>query len=243
LRAFVQQWNIASEARGGIRGGGGMIEPTLPGEEEAPRLGLFIEQAVEDADEILASAERWGDVISNNATMLTTGMVNAVFQGRKLEDVMKQVGQAILVQIVGALTTAIAKALVLRFILGPLGLSGGGVAGASRGGVVYAQSGFLAPGFKPMGTDTVPAMLTPGEMVLPQNVWVPLMSALKEVTRIARRPVMGHGQSGGVVVNAPIQGTMIGDSDDMVRMLTEAITDRVERGIANLTATTALEVE
>lgn len=40
--------------------------------------------------------------------------------------------------------------------------SGGIVQGYANGGVVYAAGGF----FKPKGTDTVPAMLTPGEMVL-----------------------------------------------------------------------------
>jgi hypothetical protein len=36
----------------------------------------------------------------------------------------------------------------------------------SKGGMVYAQNGF----FQPRGTDTVPAMLTPGELVVPRDM-------------------------------------------------------------------------
>lgn len=39
------------------------------------------------------------------------------------------------------------------------------IPGLSKGGVVYA-----AGGFSPRGTDTVPAMLTPGEMVIPRDM-------------------------------------------------------------------------
>ena len=39
------------------------------------------------------------------------------------------------------------------------------VAGFSRGGMVYANKGMLIP-YQPKGTDTVPAMLTPGEFVV-----------------------------------------------------------------------------
>ncbi len=46
---------------------------------------------------------------------------------------------------------------------GPVGRSGGGrVPNLAHGGVVFAQRGL----FTPRGTDTVPAMLTPGEMVI-----------------------------------------------------------------------------
>lgn len=38
--------------------------------------------------------------------------------------------------------------------------------GFSKGGLVYAQNGF----FEPKGTDTVPAMLTPGELVVPRDM-------------------------------------------------------------------------
>jgi TP901 family phage tail tape measure protein len=36
----------------------------------------------------------------------------------------------------------------------------------AQGGMVYRQDGSTGPEFKPMGTDTVPAMLTPGEFVV-----------------------------------------------------------------------------
>jgi len=57
---------------------------------------------------------------------------------------------------------------------GPISSRVGGTAGAvistvtggylNKGGIVYAQDGFV-----PRGTDTVPAMLTPGELVIPKS--------------------------------------------------------------------------
>lgn len=49
-----------------------------------------------------------------------------------------------------------------------------GALGFSKGGVVYA-----ADGFNPRGTDTVPAMLTPGEMVIPRDMVGELASYLQ----------------------------------------------------------------
>jgi hypothetical protein len=47
------------------------------------------------------------------------------------------------------------------------GAATGGVVGMATGGVVYASAGTLVQGpWQPMGTDTVPAMLTPGEGVV-----------------------------------------------------------------------------
>jgi hypothetical protein len=217
-------------------------------ESDFMRKGGFLGQAVEDVDEMIARAEEWGDIVANNMTQLTTGMLNAVFQGRRLKDVMKQVGQAIMVQIVNALVQAIIKALILRAIMKSFSFglfSGGGqVSGSPGQGIgLYGQHGGLVPGFRPIGTDTVPAMLTPGELVVPVGMVGELIRVMNKLSGLAGSPMGSHGQHGGVVVNAPIHGTMIGDSDEMVRQLTDAITDRVERGIASLTATTALEYE
>jgi hypothetical protein len=39
----------------------------------------------------------------------------------------------------------------------------------ASGGMVYRKKGSEGPEFAPMGTDTVPAMLTPGEFVVRRN--------------------------------------------------------------------------
>jgi hypothetical protein len=54
----------------------------------------------------------------------------------------------------------------------------GGIFGLSRGGVVPAVAGgWSLPGF---GSDTVPAMLTPGEMVLPAHISEGLQNMIGE---------------------------------------------------------------
>lgn len=64
---------------------------------------------------------------------------------------------------------------------------GGLVEGFKRGGLVYAQSGM----FTPRGTDTVPAMLTPGEGVLDRDLTMRLRKTLQvaEPSPVASRPV------------------------------------------------------
>lgn len=57
-----------------------------------------------------------------------------------------------------------------------------GTRGMSRGGVVYAAKGQLIP-FMPKGTDTVPAMLTPGEFVINRSATqrhLPLLKAIND---------------------------------------------------------------
>jgi hypothetical protein len=54
----------------------------------------------------------------------------------------------------------------------------------ATGGMVYRQDGSMGPEFKPMGTDTVPAMLTPGEFVVKADAvnkdTLPLLQSLNE---------------------------------------------------------------
>jgi hypothetical protein len=59
------------------------------------------------------------------------------------------------------------------------------VAGMARGGVVYANRGI----FVPRGTDTVPAMLTPGEFVVRR-------AAVQRGNNLAILQAMNRGQSG-----------------------------------------------
>ena len=72
----------------------------------------------------------------------------------------------------------------------------------SRGGVVYAAKGQLIP-FTPKGTDTVPAMLTPGEFVINRSATqkhLPLLKAINnnEVPAYARGGQVQRFQYGGM---------------------------------------------
>lgn len=86
-------------------------------------------------------------------------------------------------------------------IPGPLkkfipGLAAGGVVKGFAGGgrVGYHQDGYAVPNFSPRGTDTVPAMLTPGEGIITR----PAMNAIGEgvlsyINRHRRLPPSGDG--------------------------------------------------
>jgi hypothetical protein len=68
----------------------------------------------------------------------------------------------------------------IMFNQGLQGLAGGRPRGMSVGGVVYANKGQLIP-YQPKGTDTVPAMLTPGEFVINRQATqknLPLLKAI-----------------------------------------------------------------
>jgi hypothetical protein len=98
-----------------------------------------------------------------------------------------------------------------------LGLSGGGLA-FNKGGVVYAASGYLA-----RGRDTVPAMLTPGEMVLNKSQQSNLFDILA-----------GRGQmqtAGGPTVNINV-GTMVasrGEQREFARRIEQLIGENNDR--------------
>jgi hypothetical protein len=103
--------------------------------------------------------------------------------------------------------TAIIAALSGGGIAGAIGAGGGGggssiPAGAmSGGGVVYAAGGM----FRPRGSDTVPAMLTPGEVVLPRGVSAALLSgrAVIAAPKIGSRETGAKSIIGGLLTAVP----------------------------------------
>jgi hypothetical protein len=66
----------------------------------------------------------------------------------------------------------------------------------ATGGMVYRKDGSMGPEFKPMGTDTVPAMLTPGEFVVKADALttetLPILKQMNEGYEIPK----GEGVSG-----------------------------------------------
>ena len=78
-----------------------------------------------------------------------------------------------------------------------------GAVGKARGGLIYLAKGGTA--FAPKGTDTVPAMLTPGEFVMKKsavdNIGVDNLNAMNN--GYAKGGRVGYYASGGIVKDAP----------------------------------------
>ena len=108
------------------------------------------------------------------------------------------------------------------------GNGGGGAGGWAQGGVVYASKGRLI-NFQPKGTDTVPAMLTPGEFVVRRSATQNNLGLLKAInsganvtsdastgTSYANRGgiISAKGYSfGGGVLNGVVS-TLVGSGSD-----------------------------
>jgi TP901 family phage tail tape measure protein len=81
--------------------------------------------------------------------------------------------------------------------------------GRARGGMIYAQDGGHMVNFQPKGTDTIPAMLTPGEFVVNKKATAKNMGLLKAINNGAK----GYSR-GGVVYLA--EGGMAGLSKEEI---------------------------
>ena len=80
----------------------------------------------------------------------------------------------------------------------------GKVVGMATGGVVYASNGTLV-NYQPRGTDTVPAMLTPGEFVVNRSATqknLPLLHAINSggTQGLNRGGIVNYLQSGGIIL-------------------------------------------
>ncbi len=73
----------------------------------------------------------------------------------------------------------------------------GNMLGFSNGGIVYANNGMLIP-YQPKGTDTVPAMLTPGEFVVNRAATQNNLPLLKAINN-SKGGSISRYSSGGVV--------------------------------------------
>lgn len=94
---------------------------------------------------------------------------------------------------------------------------GGDTTNASAGGLIGPNGKLLyfgRGGFVPRGTDTVPAMLTPGEMVISRDM----------VKGIAK-----NGRSGGAGVNVTVNVAGYLDSPQAQRSLASLVTDQIRR--------------
>jgi hypothetical protein len=87
-----------------------------------------------------------------------------------------------------------------------------GAKGFKTGGIVYASNGALV-NYKPRGTDTVPAMLTPGEFVVNRAATqqhLPLLKSINSGGGISSAPSIGstaYAKSGGLMNHAGVRAT------------------------------------
>jgi ABC-type transporter Mla subunit MlaD len=98
----------------------------------------------------------------------------------------------------------------------------------SSGGIVYADNGVLVP-YSPKGTDTIPAMLTPGEFVINRestSKYLPVLRAINSGS-YSRGDLVKHFNSGGIVSpryyadppNSPISGSVRQDPFDFSKYM------------------------
>jgi len=180
---FNQQWNLFIQSFGGalsgfVEGIGGafvtFFEQLGPAFESA--INNFV-NAIGDAlsgvfDPLLGYIQRLTESFQRIGNIFT-----------ELARAFKDVG-ALFSDLFGGLSNQLARLTdpierLIKSLSNPFGGGGGGdgllaeaassigkVLGFSKGGMVYAADGF----FSPKGTDTVPAMLTPGELVVPRDM-------------------------------------------------------------------------
>lgn len=143
-----------------------------------------IEDAFEDTFvNITTDAENWRDHMNNMINDIYRALTRQMFQLAITKPLMGVLSSAL-----GLVMPGITMPLKTRIgVGGEPGIDPGGEMGFHRGGIVrpvYAQRGF-----RPRGTDTVPAMLTPGEMVLPKSVVDMMQDAGEDAGSGSRSPV------------------------------------------------------
>ena len=120
----------------------------------------------------------------------------------------------------GALNNMIAMVAQAAILAGITSVFGGGsfvksflsFIGLSQGGPVYASSGF-----RPQGTDIVPAMLTPGEVVIPKS------AVTQNQTEIGNL-LHGKNRGSGNVINITFpKGFMVGSDRDFKNLVIKSL--------------------
>jgi TP901 family phage tail tape measure protein len=132
------------------------------------------------------------DIARLNSKLVVDGLVAATlnFQNKELQDIAKNVNQ------------------IVSIMNRPAGGAPAGGAGAppavgiATGGLVYASAGQLI-NFQPQGTDTVPAMLTPGEFVVNRKSTQANLPLLRSINsnKYNSGGSVGYYAGGGLITN------------------------------------------
>lgn len=124
----------------------------------------------------------------NSAFNFGQGLINNIVAG--IKSVANFVGDTI---------TNLFKGIQVGIGISTQNKSEGGVIGFAEGGLVPQMANLLSGIFKTSGTDTVPAMLTPGELVIPRDLTSQLFSLLRQVSVLPSMP--SSSRMSGVNVN------------------------------------------
>jgi len=134
-------------------------------------------------------SENTADIAANKLAQSMRGVV-LKFESQQLADINSNIKNLIaVVEAKGGLAPGAAPA-----------------AGKARGGMIYASAGQLID-FAPKGTDTVPAMLTPGEFVVNRKSTqkhLPLLNSINS-SKYSNGGKVGYYASGGLVFGDPWQ--------------------------------------
>jgi len=196
--------------------GVGGLDPAIAANEEA-MAGLEDAIAASDAEQV-SIWQSIGNGVSNLANVFWS-VGSWLFSG--------------LMNIISAIGVLISSGSFSDAVSSFVGFSGGGA-------VNYLASGGM-PAFNPRGTDTVPAMLTPGEFVMRkaavQAIGIPRLEAMNRggVQGFANGGLVGGGaDGGGVHVSININAVDARGVRDLLtsREGKEAITGVIRRGIA-----------
>jgi phage-related holin len=202
---FGMKEEISTVVQNAMRFGTELPENMRPWIEELQRAGLLVDaqgQALTDITNL-----RFGE------SMQTT------FQ--RVADSIQELVDLLKGPLTNALDTVGAKVVKPRVEIDVEGGDGsiwdGTRNGYAHGGVVYAAGGWV-----PRGTDTVPAMLTPGEGVLSRR-GMAMLGALNN----------GTAGGGGVTVNVNLAGaTLFEDSTRTAQRITDVVSRELVRQVS-----------
>lgn len=199
-------------------------------EKMGPSVGKFVHSSIEmgtkvpkEMEPIIKKMIEQGTLLDKNGEKFTD--ISQIPFAEGMTEGFDRVAQSInrLIDRIDALTRGIYGATDAATDLGDAtsgidtGSGGGSETYVSRGGVVAGKGRVLyfgRGGFVPRGTDSVPAMLTPGEMVIARD----------QVRALAR------GRSAGnVSVTINVAGYL--DSPKVQRQLAQVVTDQIDRDV------------
>lgn len=109
--------------------------------------------------------------------------------------------------------------------VGGAGGVGGPRGGFSKGGMVYAANGMMIP-YSPRGTDTVPAMLTPGEFVVNSKATRQYLPTLQAINRAGG----GKVSFKDVALDPSKDPTGISDKGSSPAYTASRLTDQIQKG-------------
>lgn len=208
---------------------------------KVPEVADKVKESLADWKPELSDAQKSLVRLAGTVTNQIAGGIAQVVTGiSSFGDVAAQVGQTILREVVGALIKAIAKATILKGLLGAgtggVGLLGGLFGGLfKRGGMISAQRGMTlqGSGSAALGLGgAIPILAHPGEAVLNRGAVQQLggSSAVRSLNRSGQGMRGEPGQAGGMKVEGDLNLELpnVRDARDLEREL-PAVLERLRR--------------